>query len=119
MQITKALAGLAAAAVLTLGASGVAYADTTSGGTTAPAATAAHKGCKNSEQRLAKLQARKAHLEARIDKLQKARDAARDKGRTEEAQRIEKRIDKLQKEHEKVVDRIAKLQQRCPVAPKA
>ncbi|GAC1377655.1 MAG: hypothetical protein NVSMB4_07120 [Acidimicrobiales bacterium] len=114
--VTKALVGAAAAGTLTLGlGSTAAFASTP----TAPH-TATHKHCDDAGLRVARLADHRHDVEARIDRLQKARDKARDAHHDDRVAKLEVRIDHLQKVRDHLTDRITKIQARCDVpAPSA
>ncbi|GAC1594489.1 MAG: hypothetical protein NVS3B21_16560 [Acidimicrobiales bacterium] len=109
--ITKALVGAAAAGALTLGlGSTAAFAATP----TAPAA-ANHKHCDDAGLRVARLADRQHDVEVRIERLQKARDKARDAHHDDRVAKLEARIDHLQKTRDRLADRIVKIRARCDV----
>ena len=85
---------------------------TASAQTTTPAA-ATNKGCARAEARIDRLQKAVTALEARIDRLHNAIAKARAAGHERVAKRLEKRLDKAQRRHDRGVDRIAKIRQRC------
>ena len=115
--ITKALVGAAAAGTLTLGlgsTAAFAAAPTAPGAPTAPAA-ATHKHCEDAGLRVARLTDRRHDVEVRIDRLQKARDKARDAHHDDRVAKLEVRIDHLQKTRDRLADRIVKIKARCDV----
>src|SRR6184192_1492603 len=76
-------------------------------------ATATPKGCKHAEVRIDHLQKAVTAMEARIDRLHKAIAKARAAGHDRVVARLERRLDKAQRRHDRAVDRIAKIRQRC------
>ncbi|GAC1534137.1 MAG: hypothetical protein NVS3B12_14460 [Acidimicrobiales bacterium] len=109
--ITKALVGAAAAGTLTLG-----LGSTSAFAATPPTpATATHKHCDDAGLRVARLADRRHDVEVRIDRLQKARDAARDAHHDGRVAKLEVRIDHLQKVRDRLTDRITKIKARCDV----
>jgi prefoldin subunit 5 len=124
MKINKAVAGMLAAGVLTLGGTGMAYAAPPSSGTATVSTGSAvssqgGKWCQRAEGRLDGLNKRRVALEARIDKLQKRIANAHAHHREDVAQKLQKRVDSLQKARERVADRIQRIHERCDAGPAA
>ncbi len=118
MYARKIVLTIATAGILSTGLGGVALAAPAASTTPeAPAAVATAKHhddkCKDVAARVEKLEKRRAALEARIDKVQKAHDQAVDKHHDERAKKLEGRLDKLHKAHDRVIDRIKTLHTRC------
>ena len=115
MRINKAVAGMLAAGVLTLGGTGMAYAATPGSGTSTGSAVTApgSKSCLRAEGRLDGLNKRRVALEARIDKLHKRIANAHAHHREDVAEKLQKRVDSLQKANERVAGRIQHIHERC------
>ena len=124
MQINKAVAGILAAGVLTLGGTGMAYAATPGSGTATGSTGSAVSGqaskwCQRAEGRLDGLNKRRVALEARIDRLQKRIANAHAHHREDVAEKLQKRVDSLQKAKGRTADRIQRIHERCDAGPDA
>ena len=115
----KALAAVLTAGIVVLATGGMAGAATATNPATAtaPAAmTPARSGaaCRRADARVARLRRVQHRTETAIDRTQKALARAQAHHNDKRVHRLETRLDRLQKAREKVVDRIAAIQQRCP-----
>lgn len=123
-KLSRAIGALVASGALALTGAAAAHADTSSstGSSTTSASVApapspgpgAHRDrCAQAAARVARLEAHKAKVEARIDRLQKAADKASAGHHDELAKKLEARIDHAKKMRERIGDRIRRIERRC------
>ena len=109
MNIKKPLAGLAVAATLTLGFTGIAGAQTTS---SSPAPTSHPITCEQAQDILARLHARDEQVKDRIAKAEARVDQLRAQGHEDRAETLQKRIDAAKDRLGKIEARVASFEQK-------
>jgi len=115
MHVRRIVASSAIACLAVAGSAGIAGAQTQPSPTAASttATTTKDKHCDRALARIPKLQDRVQKLEQELDKI-KARIAdAQAKHQDELVKRLEVRLDHVQKAHDKIVDLINKIHERC------
>jgi hypothetical protein len=109
----KAVAATVICGALALGTGGVAFATTTTAGST-PAAT--HTKCARAPKALSKITKVEAAITKRISKLQADETKLTAKGHTKLAAKVETRINQLKKADTKAGSLATKIENKCPTA---
>lgn len=115
MIIRKTLAAAATVGLLSLTGVGTAFAAPSTSQPGSSTTPQAHNRCQNADKRVDALQKRRADVEARLDKLNKALQYAKDHHDNNLVAKIESRIDRTTKVRDALTDRINKLVGLCHV----
>ena len=113
MKVRQLIGATMIAGVATLGVGGTAVAQTQPSSGSSTSAQNAATRCQRAEARLPKLNDRKTRLEARIDKLKTLIPQAQDNHRDDLVAKLQAQLDKAQAAHDRVVDVINKIHERC------
>jgi flagellar motility protein MotE (MotC chaperone) len=112
MNIRRLVASSTIVVLAVVGGAGIAGAQTQPSSPTA-STTTKDKHCDRALARIPKLQDRVQKLEQELDKIRARIADAQAKHDDELVKRLEARLDRVQKAHDKVVDIINKIHERC------